>query len=149
MARRSANKGKTGELEAVGLLTVELALPPGQLRRGRQEWGAHQEPDVVGVDGWWVEVKRQQRPCFGAWLVLLLQHLTRARSKANPLLLWRRDRSPIWWAVVRLTDWAALVRERAHLAEENARLRSALALPPRPITVEPGARQVTISEALP
>lgn len=149
MARRSANKGKAGELEVVDLLTVELALPPGKLRRGRQEWGAHQEPDVVGVDGWWCEVKRQQGPRFGAWLLLLLEHITRARSKANPLLLWRRDRSTIWWAVVRLTDWAALVRERAHLLDENARLRAALSLPPRPATVDPGARQVTISEALP
>lgn len=140
-------KGKAGELEIVDFLTIELALPDGTLRRGQQAFGAHHEPDVVGVDGWWTEVKRKERPMFGRWLRELVGALLRARSKSRPLLCWRPNRGS-WWAVLRLVDWCALVRERDHLRAENDRLRSELQLPPRPSSPDPGPRQTTLDEVM-
>lgn len=148
MGRRSKIKGKVGESEIVEIVTLELALQEGQVRRGDQSFGAHVEPDVVGVPGWWIEVKREQRPSFGAWLTQLAEHLRKARSKALPLLVWRRDRERTWWAVLRLVDFLAVLRERDHLRRENAELRARLALPPRPVQPDPGARQILLSEVI-
>ncbi len=143
----ATRKGKAGELQLCEVLAAELAIPV-DLRRGVQAFGSHHEPDIVGVPGWWVEAKRHERPRLGQWLRQLLRDITDARSKSLPLLCWRPNRGS-WWAVLRLVDWCALVRERDHLRAENERLRAALELPPITTAPAPGPRQCTLDEALP
>lgn len=143
----STRKGKAGEEELCGILAVELSLAV-ELRRGEQAFGSHHEPDVCGVPGWWIEAKRAERPSFGKWIRQLIRDITSARSKSLPLLCWRPNRGS-WWAVLRLTDWCALVRERDHLRAENDSLRAELKIPARPTTPDPGPRQLRLDEVQP
>lgn len=136
---KARDKGQRGERELVDFLTD--ALGTEGLRRGQQDWGGHVEPDVVGLPGWWVECKREERPRLGAWLTKVVGDLVAARSLAKPLIAWRPNRGS-WWAVLRLVDWCALVRERDHLRAENDRLRAALGIEPRR-TRGPGSEPLT------
>ena len=54
----SRRKGKTGELEAAHYLSALFKLP---VRRGQQFRGGPDSPDVVGLDGLHIEVKRTER----------------------------------------------------------------------------------------
>lgn len=139
-------KGNDGENELCSVLSIELASDVS-LRRGEQAFGSHHEPDIVGVPGWWVEAKRHEKPRLGVWLRQLVRDIVAARSKSLPLLCWRPNRGS-WWAVLRLVDWCALVRERDHLRAENDRLRAALGIEPRPLTPDPGPRQRTLDEVM-
>lgn len=138
-----SSKGPLGELELRDKLEALLGI--SGLTCGDQRWlGADKVPDVRGVPGWWVECKRVERPSFGKWLVALMGHVVLARTKKRPMLCWRKNRG-LWWAVIRLDDWAALVRELWALRRENEELRAAIGVPPRPLPQhEP--RQVTLDE---
>jgi len=54
----SRQKGKAGELEAAHFLTSLFHQP---VRRGQQFRGGAESPDVVGLDGLHIEVKRVQK----------------------------------------------------------------------------------------
>ena len=140
-----ARKGSQGERELRDFIAGRV--PGVSLRRGRQTFGGHEEPDVVGMTGWWVEAKREQRPSLVAWLRKVVVDLATARSNAKPLVCWRKNRG-IWWAVLRLDDWCALVARVRLLERENTELRFALGEPPRPAVVDAGPRQRTLDEAI-
>lgn len=137
-------KGNAGESELASFIGDRLGV---QLRRGRQGFGGHVEPDVCGLPGWWVEAKREEKPSLRAWLRRVIVDLATARSSARPLLCWRPNRG-IWWAVLRLEDWCALEARLRLLERENTELRFALGEPPRPTVVDAGPRQRTLDECL-
>lgn len=86
MSINSRQKGKAGELEASRYLSQLFKLP---VRRGCQYRGGPDSPDVEGIAGVYIEVKRRQR-----------LHLETALSKAAceaaqddvPIVLHRADR---------------------------------------------------------
>lgn len=143
---KSVDKGKRGERELAEHLRVLLSLDgvDDYLQRGQQGNGGHTASDITGLRGWWIECKRVERPSFGQWLDKLMSDVVKARSKCRPLLCWRRNRG-FWWAVLRLDDWAALVRDREALQRENIELRRAVGLPPRE-QPQHEPRQVTLDE---
>jgi Holliday junction resolvase len=146
MTINSNRKGKAGERQLAAFLSEQLG---GELRRSAAQGdGGHVAPDVVGLTGWWVEGKRQERPSIGKWIVKLLADITRARSLDKPLLCWRPNRGA-WWAVLRLHDLCSLIRYSEALARENDELRARLSLPPRASVLEAGPRQITLDEVRP
>tara|TARA_Y100000401_G_scaffold117519_1_gene126809 strand:- start:2072 stop:2410 length:339 start_codon:yes stop_codon:yes gene_type:complete len=105
--RRSRNKGKVGERECAKFLSELLGL---DVKRGVQFQGGPDSPDVVGVPGIHVEVKRVES-------LRLLPALDQARSDAGsesvPLVMWRKSHHD-WVACVdatRLLDLARALME--------------------------------------
>ena len=95
-------KGAAGERE---LAAVLRAAGYGAVR-GQQRSGLEQA-DVVGMDGWHVEVKRVE--LLNVWRAFA-QAVRDAPAGARPLVAARRNRSE-WLAVVRLSDLLQLLRE--------------------------------------
>ena len=79
----SRKKGKAGELEAAHLLASLFHCP---VRRGQQFHGGADSPDVVGLDGLHIEVKRVQQLNLHA---ALEQSAREAASGEVPLVLHR------------------------------------------------------------
>ena len=59
MSLNSRNKGKKGELEIANLLKTKYGYD--NARRGQQFHGGADSPDVVGVNGLHIEVKRVEK----------------------------------------------------------------------------------------
>lgn len=93
----SNRKGKAGERDAAHELN--RTFPGIAVRRGQQYHGGPDSPDVVGLPGCHVEVKR----CERLDLCAALKQAAHDAGEAVPLLLHRRNRTP-WLAVVRLAD---------------------------------------------
>lgn len=85
MGRRSRDKGKRGEREAAKLLSEILNVP---VVRGQQRKGGPDSPDVIGVTGLHIEVKRSER-------LTLYAALEQARNDAGhdqvPVVMHRRN----------------------------------------------------------
>lgn len=102
MGRKSRDKGANGERELARLL-LKQGYP---VRRGVLLYG--QEPDILGLPGVHVEVKRTER-------FQLYQALEQARRDAEhfhdgiPAVFHRSNRKP-WVVVMALEDWLALYR---------------------------------------
>lgn len=103
MSLLSRNKGKLGELEAAAeirrLFNVEA-------RRGVQYAGGRDSPDVVGLPGVHVEVKRKEQQRFYDWI----EQAIGDAGDSVPLLLHRQNNKP-WLAVVRLDDLPRLATQ--------------------------------------
>lgn len=104
----SCRKGKVGEREAAHELRRVLGV---EARRGCQYQGGPDSPDVVGLPGCHVEVKRTQRLNLGAALAQAI----RDAGPAVLLVLHRSNRSP-WLVSVRLDDLPQLAAVVAQLA---------------------------------
>ncbi len=88
MGRASRDKGKRGEREAAAFLSQLMGC---DARRGVQYQGGPDSPDVVGVPGMHVEVKRTER-------LQLMPAIEQAQSDAPassvPVVMWRKSRHP-------------------------------------------------------
>jgi Holliday junction resolvase len=98
----SRNKGKVGEREA-----AELLRNYGfDARRGVQFQGGPDSPDVVGLPGHHIEVKR----CEALSVYTALEQATADRAEGLvPVVLHRRNNRQ-WIAVLNATDYLMLVR---------------------------------------
>lgn len=100
MGALSRSKGARGERELRRLLEAELG---GAIVRNLEQTrsGGH---DLLGVDGWAVEVKRYRRvtrALVATWWAQACEQAERAGLR--PVVLYREDRGE-WLAVVHLAD---------------------------------------------
>lgn len=99
----SRNKGKVGEREAAELLRNHGF---DDARRGMQFRGGPDSPDVVGLPGHHVEVKR----CESLSVYVAMDQANKDRREGEiPLILHRRN-NRTWLAIVPATDYLRLVR---------------------------------------
>lgn len=96
MSITSRNKGKAGEREAAAEISRLFCV---NARRGQQFRGGPDSPDVVGLPGVHVEVKRAEAQRLYAWLE---QAIGDCGDKV-PLLVHRQNNKD-WLAIVRLDD---------------------------------------------
>lgn len=102
MGKSSQRKGRVGELELASLLREQGYgdVCPGE----PQSYGA--EPDIVGLPGVHIEVKRVERLNVGEAMQQAIRDSERFRDGA-PTLFHRRNRAP-WLVTMRLSDWLNL-----------------------------------------
>lgn len=95
--KASRNKGANAERELAKLLQKELNM---EIRRGQV---FNHEPDIVGLTGVHVEVKRQER--LNIWAAME-QAIVSAKRMLDgiPVVMFRRDRGE-WLVCMRLSDW--------------------------------------------
>ena len=100
MGKMSRDKGKRGERE----LSKILQQYGYDARRGQQFSGANGDPDVVGLPGIHIEVKRVER-------LNLYQAMEQAKSDARedeaPAVFHRRNGEK-WMVTMMLEDWMEL-----------------------------------------
>lgn len=112
MGMRSKTKGKVGEREAAAALNEVLGT---DCRRGVQYQGGADSPDVIGLPGVHVEVKRVEalniRKAFE-------QSAHDAAVGKVPVVLHRQNRAP-WLMTCRLTDLPALARSAGRLRQRT------------------------------
>ena len=96
----SRQKGKRGELEAARLLR-EYGF---EARRGQQFSGANGDPDVVGLPGIHLEVKRVEKLNLEA---AMQQSIRDARENEIPIVMHRKNRGQ-WLVTMTFEDWMKL-----------------------------------------
>lgn len=101
MGRKSREKGKSGEREVARILRDAGY----DARRGQQFHGGPGSPDVVGIPGFHVEVKRTEA-------FRLYDAMQQSRDDSGkgevPVVFHRRNRHG-WVVVMDLPDWLDLV----------------------------------------
>ena len=98
----SREKGKRGERQVAALFR-EYGF---DAHRGQQYHGGPDSPDVVGVPGLHIEVKRTER-------LNLYDALAQAKRDAGedlPVVIHRKNDSP-WVAIMDFDDWMKIFRE--------------------------------------
>ncbi len=103
MGLRSKTKGKVGEREAAAALNEMLGT---DCRRGVQYQGGTDSPDVIGIAGVHVEVKRVEALNIRK---AVEQATVDAGEGKTPIVLHRQNRTP-WLVTCRLTDLPSLAR---------------------------------------
>lgn len=98
----SRNKGKRGELEAAHLLQKYGY----DARRGQQYSGSNGDPDVVGLPGIHIEVKRVEKLNIDD---ALNQSIRDARDDEKPVVLHRKNRTE-WKVTMQFTDWIEMYK---------------------------------------
>ena len=96
----SRQKGKRGELEAAHLLR-EYGF---EARRGQQFSGANGDPDVVGLPGIHLEVKRVEKLNLEA---AMQQSIRDARTNEIPIVMHRKNRGQ-WLVTMTFENWMKL-----------------------------------------
>lgn len=96
----SRQKGKRGELEVAHLLR-EYGF---EARRGQQFSGANGDPDVVGLPGIHLEVKRVEKLNLEA---AMQQSIRDARINEIPIVMHRKNRGQ-WLVTMTFEDWMKL-----------------------------------------
>lgn len=102
MGKLSRDKGKRGERELAGILR-EYGY---DAKRGVQYHGGPESPDVTGLPGIHIEVKRTER-------LSLYDALAQSKADAGndmPVVMHRRNNSE-WIVIQPLEDWINLYRE--------------------------------------
>ena len=98
MARiNSKRKGNSGELEVAALLR-EYGYTA---RRGLQYQSGQIEADVVGIPGYHLEVKRNEKLNIS---VAMAQSMRDAKPDEVPVVIHRKNREP-WMITLPLTCW--------------------------------------------
>ena len=98
----SRNKGKRGELE-----TAHLLQKYGyEARRGQQFSGANGDPDVVGLPGIHIEVKRVEKLNIDE---ALEQAIRDKRESEIPIVMHRKNRTE-WKVTMLFDDWMMLFK---------------------------------------
>jgi Holliday junction resolvase len=104
MGKPSRDKGKRGELEVAALLRSRGF---DEARRGQQYHGGPDSPDVVGLPGIHIEVKRVET--FHLWDALEQSTRDAEHSGEMPIIFHRRNGKP--WVVISMADdWLRLYR---------------------------------------
>ena len=101
MGKTSRDKGKRGEREVAGLLRSYGY----DARRGVQYHGGEDSPDVVGLNGMHIEVKRTEA-------LRLYEALSQSKADAGddmPIVIHRKNNSE-WVVIQPLEDWIELYR---------------------------------------
>jgi Holliday junction resolvase len=96
MGRMSRDKGARAERELAKIL-IRYGI---ECRRGQV---FNKEPDIVGVDGIHVEVKRTERPDFAAFMRQAVE-ASEKKKDGIPAVFWRPSRHP-WTVVMRARDY--------------------------------------------
>lgn len=100
---QSRNKGKGGEREIARILKEHGF----DAHRGVQYSGGPDSPDVVGLDGVHIEVKRTEKlNLYDA----LDQSINDAADDEMPVVIHRRNRKQ-WVVIQPLEDWLEIYRE--------------------------------------
>ncbi len=100
----SRTKGRAGEQEIARVLREALGL---EITRNWAEQAFHGGADIIGVDGWCIEVKRAKRYSDDWWK----QTVAQADSIGDkPVLLYRLDRKQ-WVAEVRGKDVVSALKD--------------------------------------
>ena len=92
MGIKSIRKGKVGEREFINLLKDYLGDDAIKRNLDQTRDGGH---DVIGIDGWTIEIKRAAKPNLTAWWN---QAVEQAIGNGEPVLAYRIDRRP--WRVI-------------------------------------------------
>ena len=97
MGKMQRNKGAAGEREVAKILNDELGI---ELVRNLEQTrnGGH---DLIGLDGWAIEIKRQEQLSINTWWKQTTDQAERAGAK--PALFYRQSRKP-WTVVVDAND---------------------------------------------
>ena len=104
MGRKEQAKGRRAELELCRVLN-DLGFT--SVRPGvAVSFGV--EPDVLGLDGFHVEIKRRERIEISAWMRQAEQDSQRFKNGA-PVVMFRRNREP-WRVCMNLSDWLTLYK---------------------------------------
>ncbi len=102
--RSSQRKGRAAELELARVLQ-EYGYP---VEAGRaQSYG--EVPDLSGLPGVHVEVKRHERAQIWEWMDQAQRDAEKFQDGA-PAVFFRRSRSP-WMVVMELTDWLEIYHQ--------------------------------------
>jgi len=124
MGAMSRRKGAVGEREASAILRAELGV---KIERRLEQWRSGGS-DLVGLDGWSIEIKRAAQWSSAWWQ----QAVEQAHHEGNlPVLIYRLDRKQwiarmrgadlapelsetgaAWWVEMELGTWCQVVRER-------------------------------------
>lgn len=102
MGKRSRDKGVRGEREVAAILRAAGY----DAHRGAQHRGGPDSPDVDGLPGVHIEVKRTER----LQLYDALAQAKRDAGEALPVVIHRRNDSE-WVVIQPLTDWLEIYRE--------------------------------------
>ena len=108
----SRSKGKEGEREAARILTELFNIP---VRRGQQFRGGPDSPDVIGLEGLHVEVKRRERLNLD---VALRQSAEETAPGNVPMVLHRGNRT-LWKVSIYAEDLPRFVETTAGLLERG------------------------------
>ena len=98
----SKQKGKRGELEVAEILRNN-GFPTA--RRGVQYKGGHESPDVIGMDGVHLEVKRMEHTDVYSWMA-------QAKAEADkdiPAVVFRKNGEE-WNVIVPLYEFINIVK---------------------------------------
>lgn len=101
MPINSKQKGKQGELEVAKILREHGY----EARRGVQYQGGQDSPDVIGIPGYHIEVKRTEK-------LNLYEALAQSKRDAGtdkPIVIHRRNREE-WVVIQPLEDWLEEVK---------------------------------------
>lgn len=90
-------KGQAGERELLKLLSAELGDTFKRNLDQTREGGG----DCIEIDGFCLEIKRQERLCRPTWWAQAVEQAQRLR--VEPMLFYRRSREP-WRALVHTRD---------------------------------------------
>lgn len=106
MSKTSQRKGRSGELELAKLLqSFGYDVQPGEA----QSYG--REPDISGLPGVHVEVKRAEQLRLAEWMKQAQQDAARFRD-GLPAVFHRRNREP-WMVTMNLDDFMKIYRREA------------------------------------
>lgn len=108
----SRDKGKRGELEAAHLLQKYGY----DARRGQQYSGSNGDPDVVGLPGIHLEVKRVEKLNLNN---AMAQSIRDAREGEKPIVMHRTNREP--WKITMLFEDFIEMYQKLEEFEKNAR----------------------------
>ena len=110
MGRASRVKGQVAEREVAKIISETLGIP--MLRRTPLSGGMDWKGDVVGWDGYHVEVKRQERLSIPAWIK---QAEDDCPPGSVPLVIYRQSHQP-WRVVITLNDLLTIItnKEKQH-----------------------------------
>ena len=105
MGRSQQKKGRNGELELVKILNdYGFQVTPGRVLT----FGS--EPDITGLSGIHIEVKRQERLRLNEWM----KQASEDAEKFNdglPTVFHRQNRQQ-WLVTMKLSDWIKLYNGR-------------------------------------
>ena len=100
----SKRKGSQGERDIAAILREHGYA---DARRGQQYAGHNGDPDVIGLPGFHLEVKRVERLNLDA---AFEQSVRDARDGEIPVVVHRRNRKP-WMITMRLDDFLPLLEK--------------------------------------